>query len=236
MLATVALFVGMAKTGVHGAGMVAVPILASIFGGQSSAGLLLPMLSLADIFGVVYYHRHASWKHLKQLFPWAAAGVISGTVVGNYIDDEAFKTIMAAIIITSVIIMTWLEQGHRKDVPDYRWFAALMGIAGGFTSMVGNLAGSVMALYLLSMRLPKNVYIGTTAWFFIVLNLFKIPFHIFSWHTITLHSFLLDLTMLPAIALGAWIGIEIVKRIPEKVYRWFIISMTLAAAVFMIVR
>lgn len=231
----VALFVGMAKTGVHGAGMVAVPMLAAVFGGQASAGLLLPMLSLADIFGVVYYHRHASWKHLKILFPWAALGVIAGTITGTYINDEVFKMIMAGIIIVSVGIMIWLERGHKEDIPDYKWFAIVMGIAGGFTSMVGNLAGSVMAVYLLSMRLPKNTYIGTTAWFFMVVNWFKIPFHIFSWHTITVKSFLLDLTSLPAIAIGAWLGIAIVKRIPETIYRWFIIVMTLIAAVYMLI-
>lgn len=225
--------VGMAKTGVHGAGMVAVPLLAAVFGGHVSSGLLLPMLVMADVFGVVYYHRHASWKHLRLLFPWAAAGVVAGTVVGKFIDDTGFKMIMAAIIVASIGIMLWLEKAKKQAVPDYPWFAGVMGIAGGFTSMVGNLAGSVMAVYLLSMRLPKNAYIGTTAWFFMVVNWFKIPFHVFSWHTITLNSFLLDVVMLPAIAAGAGLGIIIVRQIPETVYRWFVIVMTLVAAVFM---
>lgn len=230
----VALFTGMSKTGVHGAGMVSVPILAAIFGGQLSSGIMLPILCLADVMGVWYYHRHASWHHLKKLFPWAAVGTVLGTVVGGMINDEIFKTIMAVIIVVSVAIMLWLERGHKEDVPDYKWFAILTGIAGGFTSMVGNLAGSVMAVYFLSMRLPKNQFIGTTAWFFMVINWFKIPFHIFAWHTITLDTFLLDLTTLPFIALGAFVGILIVKNLQEKAYRWFIIGMTLIAAVFML--
>lgn len=232
-LLLVGLLVGMAKTGVHGAGMIAVPLLAAVFGGHVSSGLMLPMLVLADVFGVLYYHRHASWKHLRLLFPWAAVGVIAGTVVGKFIDDTTFKMIMAVIIIASIGIMLWLERGKKKDVPDYPWFAGVMGIAGGFTSMVGNLAGAVMAVYLLSMRLPKNAYIGTTAWFFMVVNWFKVPFHVFSWHTITLNTFLLDLALLPAIAAGAGLGILIVRQIPENVYRWFVITMTLVAAVFM---
>ena len=224
----------MSKTGVHGAGMVAVPMLAAAFGGQTSSGILLPMLCLADVMGVWYYHRHASWPHLKKLFPWAAMGTIIGTVVGEYIDDDTFKMIMAAIIVISVVIMIWLERGGREDVPDYYWFAALTGIAGGFTSMIGNLAGSVMAIYFLSMRLPKNSFIGTAAWFFMVINWFKIPFHVWRWHTINWNTFLLDLSTLPFIALGALLGIVIVKNLPEDVYRWFIIAMTLAAAVVML--
>lgn len=228
-----ALCVGMAKTGVHGAGMAAVPLLAAVFGGQASSGIMLPILCIADLLAVWYYHRHASWPHLKKLFPWAAAGTFLGTWVGGSIDDETFKAIMAVIIVVSVVIMVWLERGHKKDIPDYAWFAAVSGIAAGFTSMVGNLAGSVMAVYLLAMRLPKNAFIGTTAWFFLVLNWFKIPFHILSWKTITLNSFLLDLTTIPVVIVGAFLGIVIVRSLNEKVYRWFIIGMTLVAAAIM---
>jgi uncharacterized membrane protein YfcA len=230
----VALCTGMAKTGVHGAGMLAVPLLANVFGGQLSSGIMLPMLVMADVLGVWYYHRHASWKHLKILFPWAAFGVVLGTIVGKFIDDRIFKIIMAVIILVSVVVMLWLEKGHKEDIPHQKTFAATSGVLGGFTSMVGNLAGTVMAVYLLSMRLPKNVFIGTTAWFFLVINWFKVPFHIFSWKTIDLNTLLLDLTTLPVIVAGAFLGIVIVKKLSEKAYRSFIIIMTIIAAVFML--
>ena len=225
----------MSKTGVHGAGMLSVPLLATIFGGQHSSGVMLPMLVMADVLGVFYYHRHASWHHLRLLFPWAAVGVVLGTVVGNYIDDQVFKIIMAGVIGLSVIVMVWLERGHKEEVPHHKGFAIGSGVLGGFTSMVGNLAGTVMAVYFLSMRLPKNAFIGTTAWFFMVTNWFKIPFHIFAWHTIDFNTFLLDLIALPPIILGAFVGIVIVRKLSEVTYRWFIIIMTLAAAVFMLV-
>jgi uncharacterized membrane protein YfcA len=234
LLLTVALFIGMSKTGVHGAGMLAVPLLANIFGGQLSSGIMLPMLVLADVLGVWYYHRHASWHHLKILFPWSAVGVILGTLVGKYIDDTIFRIIMAVIIVGSVITMLWLERGHKDEVPHNKAFGVTSGILGGFTSMVGNLAGTVMAVYLLSMRLPKNAFIGTTAWFFMATNWFKVPFHVFSWHTINLNTVLLDLSTLPLIILGAYLGIIIVKKLSERTYRWFIIVMTLVAAFFML--
>lgn len=231
----VAVFIGMSKTGIHGAGMMAVPLLALVFGGQQSSGILLPILSLADIMGVLYYHRHASWYHLKKLFPWAALGTVLGTVVGGMIDDQTFRLVMAVIIFVSVGIMIWLERGRREAVPDYKWFASLTGVAGGFTSMIGNLAGSVVAIYFLTMRLPKNAFIGTAAWFFLVINWFKLPFHIFIWETITWNTFLLDLATLPFIGVGAFLGIVIVKKIKDRAYRWFIIVMTVVAALFMVI-
>lgn len=235
-IAIVGILVGMSKTGVHGAGMLSVPMLASVFGGQLSSGIMLPMLCLADVIGVWYYHRHAEWSHLKKLLPWALVGTFAGTLIGEHINDQIFKIIMATIIIASVVIMIWLERGHKEDVPHTKWFAAFTGVAGGFTSMVGNLAGSVMAVYFLSMRFPKNSFIGTTAWFFMIINWMKVPFHVWRWKTINLNTFLLDLSALPLIIIGAFLGIIIVRNLPEKAYRWFIIGMTLLAAVMMFVR
>jgi uncharacterized membrane protein YfcA len=231
----VAVLIGMSKTGVHGAGMIAVPLLAAVFGGQLSTGVILPMLCIADVMGVWYYHRHTSWYHLRKLFPWAVLGTIVGTYVGGIIDDETFKILMAIIIVASVVIMVWLERSDQKNIPDHPVFAASTGVLGGFTSMVGNLAGSVMAVYFLSIRFPKNEFIGTSAWFFMVMNWFKVPFHVFAWKTINANTFLLDLCMLPLIALGAFLGILIVKNLQERAYRWFIIGMTLIAAVMMVV-
>ena len=226
--------VGMAKTGVHGMGMIAVPILAATFGGKTSSGLMLPMLIMADVFGVAYYHRHAEWKYLIKLFPWAILGVLLGTWTGNYIDDQLFRSIMGVIIFVSLGVMVWLERINKESIPDYWWFAMILGVVAGFTTMVGNLAGSAMALYLLSMRMPKNEFIGTAAWFFMAINWFKIPFHIWSWHTIDLNSILLDLTVLPSIAVGAYLGINVIKKVSDQNFRWFIMVMTAVAAVFMV--
>lgn len=230
----VALLIGMAKTGIHGTGMAAVPLLAIVFGGKLSSGIMLPILCIADVFAVWYYHRHTKWTHLIRLFPWAALGVILGTYIGDQINDEVFRIIMAVIILASLVIMIWQERSKEKRIPKGLWFATLLGVLGGFTTMVGNLAGSVMALYLLTMRFPKNQFIGTAAWFFMILNWFKIPFHIFAWETITLDSFLLDLTTIPVVALGAYLGVTVVKKIPEEKYWWFIIFTTALAALLMI--
>jgi hypothetical protein len=90
-----------------------------------------------------------------------------------------------------------------------------------------------MALYLLSMRLPKNIYIGTGAWFFFIVNLSKVPLHIWSWKTITWNSFVLDVLVIPAIAAGAFLGIWLVRLLPEKFYRILVIVTTLLAALLL---
>lgn len=93
--------------------------------------------------------------------------------------------------------------------------------------MIGNAAGPIMAVYLLSMRLPKNNFIGTGAWFFLIVNLLKVPLHIFFWHTINWSSLTLNLAGVPFIVVGFLAGIRIVGLLSEKTFRYFVMIMTL---------
>jgi uncharacterized protein len=232
ILIMAALFIGMAKTGVYGLGVLVPPILATVFGGKVSAGLLLPMLSMADIFAVIYYNRHASWPHLWKLFPFAALGIFVAIWVGEVINDSTFKIIMAVLILTGLPVMIWRERmRHARPMRGNWWSGGIFGIAGGFSTMIGNTAGPIMNLYLLAMHLPKNVLIGTGAWFFLIVNLFKIPFHIFVWQTISLQTISLNLALWPVILLGGFLGVRLVRIIPEKPFRWLIIIMTSLASI-----
>ena len=228
------MLIGMSKTGITGVGLMVVPLLANSFGGRPSVGLLLPILIFADIFAVSWYHRHADWKHILRLIPWAFAGIIVATLVGKHLNDHTFSRLLAALVIGGVCILLWQDLRRNKmKIPDKWWFAGILGLLGGFTTMIGNAAGPVMALYLLAMRLPKNQFIGTAAWFFFLVNVSKVPLHIWSWKTITSESFILDLLMIPAIALGAFLGIWLVKLIPELWYRYLVIVTTLLSAVLL---
>ena len=231
-----ALLIGMSKTGVSGAGMAVIPIMAAIFGGKLSTGIVLPMLCMADVFAVIYYHRHAHWGYVVKLLPYTVMGIFIGIYVGDQITDSVFKDVMGAIVMLSVGMLIYRDIKREMKVPSGILFPVIMGLAGGFTTMVGNAAGAVMALYLLSMRLPKNAYIGTGAWFFMIINLFKVPFHIFVWETINMSTFTFDLIMLPVIAAGAISGIYIVKIFPERAYRIFILLTTAVSALVLIIR
>lgn len=236
LIAISAMLIGMSKTGVPGVSMIVVPTLAIIFGGKQSTGVLLPILIMADVFGVVFYHRHAEWKYLLRALPWAMAGLVLALWVGNQVNDEQFKRIIAITVFVSIGLMVWKDKGLKSNfVPEKWWFAAIMGVAGGFATMIGNVAGPVFAIYLLAMHLPKNSFIGTTAWFFAIVNLSKLPLQIFVWENINLKTIVIDLLVFPFIALGAWLGIMAVKRIPDHSYRWIVITITLTSAFLILI-
>ncbi|HSO85741.1 MAG TPA: sulfite exporter TauE/SafE family protein [Draconibacterium sp.] len=236
LLALCALFVGMSKVGIAGISMFYIPVLALIFGGKTSTGILLPMLMMADIFGVAYYHRHAEWKYLAKLLPWAFVGIGIGLWVGKVINDEWFKNIIAVLVFAGVGIMLWRERQKRVDLfPHAWWFAAIMGVLGGFATMIGNVAGPIFAIYMLAMNLPKNAFIGTGAWFFLIVNFFKFPLQVWVWNNIGWKTIILDLIMLPAVAVGAFLGFWIVRKIPDKTYRSFIVIVTVLSAFLLLI-
>jgi uncharacterized membrane protein YfcA len=237
LLYGVALLVGMSKTGVSGLGLAVVPILAYGFGARESTGVMIPILIIADLYAVQHYHRMAEWKYIVRLLPWAVLGTLAGVVTGKMISADQFRLLMSGLVILGLVIMVVRDRVRKSDeVPTHPAFAILLGILGGFGSMVGNAAGPILAVYLLAMRLPKNSYIGTGAWFFLIINVLKLPFHIWVWKTITPVSLSMDLISIPAIFLGAWLGIRVVRLFSDGSYRFFVIVMTLLSALFLFFR
>ena len=122
----------------------------------------------------------------------------------------------------------------RPAFMDKWWYSVFFGVMGGFTTMIGNAAGGVMSVYLLSMRFDKLAFVGTNAWFFLIINYSKLPLQIFAWDNISAKTLLVDLTALPFIFFGAFVGIWLVKRIPERWYRLLIMAMTFVSTLVMV--
>lgn len=235
-ISVAALSIGMSKTGVQGIMLMIVPLMAMAFGAKESTGVILPMLCMADIIAVAYYKRIADWKVVAKLLPTAILGFFLAIGVDNMIPNGQFRQLMGWTLMLALIVMIWSEIfGKENRWMKKWWYAAIFGLLGGFTTMIGNAAGPVMSVYLLSMRKEKMEYIGINAWFFLVVNLLKVPLQAFVWDNITWDSLQLNLVMLPVIGIGSLIGIRIVKLLPEKIFRRFIQIVTILSVILMII-
>tara|TARA_B110000090_G_scaffold92802_1_gene104912 strand:- start:1847 stop:2497 length:651 start_codon:yes stop_codon:yes gene_type:complete len=207
-----------------------VTLLALVYGARESTGILMPLLVVGDIFAIIYYNRFTRWNHIIKMIPWTIVGVLIGVFYGYSIDENSFRIGMAIIILLSVFVMYYWDRKKNKTVPKHWIFAGLIGITAGFTTMIGNLAGVFANIYFLAQKLPKNEFIGTAAWLFFIINIFKLPFHFFVWETINLKSFNISLMLIPFVALGLFIGIKLVKKINENTYRKLILLFTALGA------
>ncbi|WP_425639031.1 sulfite exporter TauE/SafE family protein [Algoriphagus yeomjeoni] len=226
-----AFVIGLSKAGIKGIAIINVTFMAIAFEAKQSTGIVLPLLVVADIFAVIYYNRHTQWKYVVKFLPWMILGIILGSWIGMDLPEQIFKIAMAIIIFLVLGIIVWWDQKKVEKVPTHWAFASGVGTLAGFTTMVGNLAGPISNIYFLAMRLPKNHFIGTAAWLFLIINVFKLPFHFFIWHTISEETLLLDLKLIPAIILGFVLGIKLIKMIDEVFFRKMILVLTALGAI-----
>jgi uncharacterized membrane protein YfcA len=227
----------MSKTGFAGLGAFSVAIFANILPALDSTGALLPVLVCADFFGVFFFRKHAEWPHLWKLFPWVAIGILLGCfALGKFNDTAARKTI--GIILFAMVALQLWRQRQSSDLatrlPHAWWFAALTGIIAGFVTMTANIAGPLMVLYFLAIGLPKLSIVGTGAWFFLVVNLFKVPFSVHL-GLISIESLKLDALLLIPMIPGALLGPVILKRINQKAFEIMVLAFTIIAAIRLLV-
>lgn len=235
ILAFSALNVGFAKTGLQGATLPAVILMASAFGGRLSSAIMLVMLIVGDLLAVRAYGKKINIRKILLLMPATLIGVILGTFIGNYVNDEQFKSIMAVLVFISIAILIFQEFNKSNFVvPQNKFISTIVGILSGLSSMIGNASGPLFNVFVLSLNLKKEEMISSIAWFFVFLNVIKLPFHIFVWETFSLQTILIGAIAIPGIFIGARFGIWLVARLDDLTYRKLMVGVTLFAAINLI--
>lgn len=230
--ALAAFLVGFTKTGLTGMGVLIVPLLASIFPGKGSVGVLLPMLIFADLFAVAYHHKNAQWRLLARLLPWVLPGMALGYFALQRIPDRFMGKTLGILVLLMVALRIVQERGNRwlvEHVPRQWWFSAAMGIMAGFATTLGNLAGTIMSIYLLSMGFDKHRFMGTGAWYYLIVNALKVPLNVHL-GLIATATLAFNLKSAPLIVIGAGLGILAFRKMPQEWFnRAIVVLATLAA-------
>ena len=227
LLVIAAFGIGFSKSGFQGVGMIHVIIFAFIFGARDATGVLLPLLVVGDVCAICYFGKQAQWNHIQRLLPATALGVVFGWLLMKQLPESAFKPLVGFIILSLIslqITRMWRPRWF-ENTPHQKWFATSLGILVGITTMLANAAGPVMALYLLAVSLPKWELVGTSAWFFLVINLFKVPFS-YNMGLITLDTLAVNVVFAPAVLPGMWLGRWLIQRIPQRVFDSLLLALT----------
>ena len=231
-----AFVVGVNKAGLKGIGVIAVALMAIVYGAKASTGVLLPLLVIGDIMAVIYYKKHVKWKYLSKFLPSMVIGVLIAVWVGKDVPEYVFKDWMAYVILASVVLMFWRDMKKDLVFPKSWLFAGSIGVIAGITTMIGNLAGAFANIFFLATKMPKNQIIGTSSWLFMIINAFKVPFHVFVWGTINASSVQSNLFHLPMVLLGFVIGVRVVSLFHEQGYRHFLLFATAVGALIILIK
>lgn len=225
------LLTGITKTGLPGLGTVVAPLMASSFPVRASVAIVLPLLIVADVVAILYFRRHVVRSHLLRLVPAALAGIAAGALLMRVIDDAQLRLLIALIVVATVAAGSVLgaprRDGRTRHIP--LWVAIVLGIVGGATSMVSNASGPILTAYLLAMRLPKNEFMGTGAWYYFILNVLKVPFHLII-GTMTGATLALNAVAATSVLAGTVVGVAIIRHLPERAFRLIAMGLAMVAA------
>ena len=230
-----AIGIGVAKSGISGVAMLHVLIFAFLFGARDSTGIVLPMLLAGDILAVLAFRQHTRWEYIRRMLPPAIAGVIVGWLLMSRISEATYKPLLGwmVLVLVSLQFLRFAKPHLFDHLPHTRSFAWSMGLLAGAATMLLNGAGPVMSLYLLAVTLPKFELVGTSAFFFLILNCIKIPFSA-SLGLIRPDSLVLNALLLPAIAVGLFGGRWLVHRIPQRLFDRLLLLFAAVAALRLI--
>lgn len=223
-----AFLVGFTKTSVGGVGILAVLLMALAIPGKASPGVLLPMLIAADIMAVIYYRRSCQWGILLRLMPAAFVGVLLGAGFLRMAPDLNFERIIGWVILAMLALDLGISEAAKKHARG-KVLTGIVGVLAGASSMIANAAGPIFGVYLLQMGLNKSQFVGTRSWFFLVMNLSKVPFAV-GLGLITPQSLTLNLAYLPVILLGAVLGYAFLNFLNIRVFGILIRVAALVAA------
>jgi uncharacterized membrane protein YfcA len=245
LAAIAAIVLGIGKTGLPGITIVGVPLMATAFGGKDSVGILLPMLIVADCFAVAWYRRHARWDRLWRLFPWVLPGfalgalvlwAVEGLVVAGMSGQALFKPLIGFIVLSMLGLNLARRRWGERLTPHHPASIGATGTAAGAATTLANAAGPIMAIYLAAMRLPKEQFMGTNAWFFLLVNLSKVPIYVAltvvqpESPMFTAQTLLFDLCMVPLIVCGVFVGRWLLPRISQRAFDLAILALAALAA------
>ncbi len=232
-IALSAFLVGFSKTSVGGLVILVVPLIALAVPGPESTGLLLPMLAMADVLAVMAYHRSCEWTVFKRIFPITAIGVVIGYLIMDHLPHDIFGPILGALVLF-LIAVGWILEKRPVSPTGNRIITWIVGIFAGISTMVANAAGPLMGIYLLQQGLPKKNFVGTRSWYFLLLNLFKLPF---STHLgfVTVSSLKINFYALPLIVIGALVGVVVLKFINLTIFKWIIRTVATVSAVKLLI-
>jgi len=230
--------VGMSKCGLAGLGSLAVPLMATVFPAKLSTGALLPVLIIGDAMGVTHFNRHADWRLLTRLMPAALVGIVIGYLLmrQDWVDDRVIRVSIGVLVLVLLALNALRERflallpiGQDQSGWPSLVIAIVFGVIAGITTMLANAAGPIMLIYLLAMRLPKDAFIGTSAWYFLVLNWCKVPL-MMHLGMINRDSMMFNLQLFPAVLVGALLGIALAQKMSNKSYTIWVQVLTLVAA------
>lgn len=229
-----AVAIGVSKTALPGVTTLAVAIFAAVLPARASTGTILLLLLVADAVAITTYWRDADWTTLRRLVPGVLAGVLLGAVFLGVAGDRVTKVFIGVLLLVLIAVTLLLMRRPRPPQVQGRVGRAVYGTLAGFTTMSANAGGPVMSMYLLASEVTVTSFLGTSAWFFFLVNVVKLPFSV-GLGVIRPETLWIDLVLAPVVLASAYGGRLLAARMDPVLFGRIVTVLTVLSSLYLVV-
>jgi uncharacterized protein len=237
LMAFAALVIGYSKTALGGLAVISVAIFATVLPAKQSTAAILAVLIVGDVIACWHYRRDPDWSLIRRLLPAVLPGLVLGSLFLRAVDDTTLRRSIGAVLLLLLVLQLWVKarRGQEPSTVHRRRSAAwAAGTGMGFTTMTANAAGPVMTLYLSASGIEKRRFVGTNAWFFLIVNLVKVPFSV-ALGLLHGDDVLRAALLSPAVLAGGLLGYATVRVISQRAFDvGVLLASALAAGVLLL--
>ena len=233
VIAILGFMIGLAKGGFGGLGALLTPILALVLPVASAVGVLLPMLMVGDVFALYMYWNEWDPSLVKRMLPAGVVGAIAGTFLLSWLSPDGLRIILGVFVL---VLVAYRFVSYRIQAVRYEprpWHAPTAGLLAGIASGMFNNGGPAFSSYLLLQKLKARPFIATSAIYFAILNLIKVPGF--------LYTGVLDLPLLfslwwvfPFIPVGIWVARMTLTHVSPRLFEWIIIVLLIFSSLWLL--
>lgn len=219
---------GLSKGGFAGMGQMSTPMLALVMPPLEAAAILLPIMIIQDANAVWVYRKEWSGRIVSIFVTGSLAGIGVAWWLASYVSDDAVRVFTGVFTIAYVVYAAiGLMRVPREPVQPGLRSGLFWGALSGFTSTICQAGAPPYQMYALRLRLPKMVFVGTTAITFALINWIKVvPY--FALGNFSTRGLGTSLVLLPLAMASNWFGFWLVKVTPqERFYRIMLVVMLL---------
>ena len=226
---------GVAKSGLGGSvSLISIPLMTFVMPLNQALAILLPILIFSDFISAYKFRKEFDLNTLKLMVPFAAIGAIIGASTFSYFSESYLKFILGVMGFVFAFHYFFLKKDADKPVAANYFKGAICSSVAGFTSFCAHSGGTPTSIYLLPLRLKKEIYVGTRIIFFTCINLVKLPFYLYL-SMVNTSSFTQSLILLPLSVFGIFVGYKLLKIIEESLFYNAIYILILVASTKLII-